>query len=373
MPGPFPLVVRGGLASAARVEWETIWQPQGWTHRIDARGGFVFASFDLLGPTAYLFNWFENGLGRYVQRYDETGTIIWEGLVWSLTLSLPGIQYAQTLENLSNKTFAQWSPTDFSGDVPVSGETVLTPAKEDADSQALYGIFESIVNSGAATLTNAEAARDSHHALYRRPAREPRDLPGGELRLSVECKGISEMFKHRTYTSASTGQANASTVVSAINTGTGQFVAKTLVSANTFQVGQYYDKSDREFALDALNEIADLGDGTDRWNWGVWEGRELRYQEVVQQVDYIRTLSDPYRRIQTLADRLTVPPWRLRPGKFVRQSDAFPFNQERSATLALDPTIQYSQAVTGNENDPYNYSIEYGEADSLINVLAGAW
>ena len=370
--GPFPLVIRGGLGSTALVHWEHILWPQDWTHRIEARGGFRSAAFTLYGGRDYLWKWFEQGLARPVVRYDDVGQIIWEGYVFALTLALPGLQYSRTLDNLSNRTYANYSVTDFSGDVPVSGETQITAAAEDSDSQNLYGISESVVNSSAATKTNAEADRDDHHARYRRPLRNARDLPGGDLALAVECRGWSEWYKHRTYTSDTLGVGNASSLVSTVNTDVGQFISATQLDTNSLQVGRYYSSVDREYAWDILNEVTNYGDGTNRWEWGVWEGRTLKYQQVTESVSYVRRYADPYRRIETASDRLAIPPWRLRAGKYIRQPDALPLNLERSAAFELDPTMSYIQAVSWAESQPYDYAIEFDETENLKAVLASS-
>lgn len=369
-----PLIARNNpVATAAPFYAENIRRPLNWTHRIGARGGFLEAGFDMQGDILYLENWFENGLSRQVTRYDEVGQAIWDGYVFGMTLTLPGIAYSHSLKDLSNRSFCLYSVTDFSGDFPIAGEAALTAAVEEQASMDLYGISEGIVSIGGATESGATAERDTHHDKYRWPVRRPVDAPADALTLHVDLRGFGEWYRHRTYTQTiSTGYTDASVVIAGVNTTAGQFIDRTDIETNAYDVPRFYDQVQRKWAWDVLNEIADKGDGgTDDWNWGVYEDRVLRYSETIQEITYFRRLHDRSRRIYS-ASGAVVQPWQLRPDKFIRTLDAFPMAADRYDDLNRDPTVQYIQAVDWDESDPYSYRIEYREGDSIPATVAEA-
>lgn len=366
-----PIQVRGNpVLTSTQFYNETLFQVDGWSHRIAARKGFDRASFSLSGERLYLVDWFEHGLLRDVTRYDQYGNIMWQGYVHSLTLTLPGIQYTLSIEHLANNVFAIYAPTDFSGPIPISGEPTITSPVADSTSQSLYGLSQHIVNAGNVLVATANALRDVHFIKYKYPTRTPRALAGSDFRLHVECRGYGDWFRRRYYTSITTGTANASTIVTNISSQVGQFIAATSIDTNTLPTSQYYSNIQQELSYDVLNAIADAGDGTVRWNWGVYEDRTLYFKAVPTGYEYVTYLSDPHQKVYTTTG-LTVEPWQMRPDKFIRIPDLEVLSIARNVDMTIDLQVQYINAVSWNEDSPYKREIEYLEGDELASLLSG--
>lgn len=371
----FPLTITANPVLTGPTYAETIWRPLDWHHRIAARGGFISAAFSLTGPQWYIEEWFASGLDRAVRRTDELGRPIWEGYVHSLTLSTPQAQAGVSLELLANKVYCYYLPADFSVNPPTLSAAALTAAQQDTASQTRHGVAEYVVKPTSPldemTVTQANARALDYLTAHRRPPRSPSLQSGDQLSLQVECRGWGDWYRRRYYTAATTGTANANVVVAAVNTSVGQFVASTALEVNTLATEQQFDAVDLQTAWDILEAIADRGDGTSRWNWGVKEGRVLYFRVAVQQVDYTRRNAGGRQEVATPAGVL-VHPWQLRPDKFLRVLD-MPYRLgDRSATYALDPSIVYLEAVEWDEADPFAYYAETVSGDALGALLTAA-
>lgn len=369
----FPLSVTGNpsVSTAPGGFRDNLFVVENWQHTISARGGFTQASFSLYGPMHYLKWWFDEGLAWMLTRHDHTGRVMWQGYIHSVTLTMPDIQVARTLEGLANRVYAIYTPTDFSDCAAVNGETTITAAVQDTDSQSLYGISEHALSAGQATPEMAEAERYIHLTKYGHPPREVRSAPGGNWKLDVECRGYGEWFKRRYYSQTTTvATANASTVITNVVNAIGQYINGVETESNTFQVQNFYDEIELRTAWEILNAISDKGDGANLWNWGIWENRRFKYRRVPAVVDYIRSLGMPDRRIYTYGGTL-VYPWQLRPDRFIRTADSFNLNLKRhSSDYTRDPTVQYIYSVTWAESNPFDVQVEYRESGTLKSALA---
>ena len=64
----------------------------GYTHQIDAYGGYISAQITLTADMGEAENWLENGLMRHIVVYDSAMQIIWAGFVNAIGISLNGLQ-----------------------------------------------------------------------------------------------------------------------------------------------------------------------------------------------------------------------------------------------------------------------------------------
>lgn len=142
-----------------------------WRHSSRALGGFWDASFSLRAPWDTAVDWLTNGLGRHVELLDETQTIAWEGFVNSITITSGILSVTNgPLLDMANRVTVTYSELDTSIEPGIPGARTETDPAEDVQSQALYGILESVQSVGATTPDLADQLRDLYLEYHAWPA-----------------------------------------------------------------------------------------------------------------------------------------------------------------------------------------------------------
>ncbi len=318
-----------------------------WEHKTTATIGYDTARFDLIDDKHILEEFFYYGLGRIVTRYSADGnTIVWQGQIVDMTLTEPGSRFRRSIREMYNRVSVRYTALATGSNPPGETENSTTADADDATSQGQYGIKALVFRPSVEKLTAGMATqfRGTVLAQYRQPRRSADYISSeSRSRLSVICEGYGRTLGWRVYNqTSSSGTANASTIVAAINTAVGEFIASTRVDTNTTAVNQYFN--DDRTALEILQSIAGLGDSSNnRWVMHVMDGRKLIYEQVPTTVNYYRRLSDPKQSILDAMGR-DVPLWEIRPNKWLRTTDAQPFTADSSA-LVDDIQSMYIESV----------------------------
>lgn len=342
-----------------------------WSSTIDAVLGFDTASFTLRGSKLYLEEWFANGLGRQITRYAPDGAfMVWQGFVNQMTLVEPGNSSTISLEGIANSVQAKFTCVETSVNPPVvSLAPTLTSAATDADSITQYGTHEEIISVGETTAVLAEQKRDQHLTRLSWPLADDQfdTQQTGDLSLQVSCKGWGHSLAWRIYNqTTNSGTANANTVISDIITAVGDFILSTHLSANATQIPQYLD--DDRTALDIMRGIVSVGDASNnRWVMPVLEERALYYKQAASTVEYYRRVSDNRQAVREKSGHI-LPPWEVRPDRWIRTTDIFPITAGDPASLNRDKQTRYIEKVTWSE--PYGLAMFGNQATFSRNLLA---
>lgn len=348
-----PIIARQGAVLTLGSFEENLRHFSDWTSTIDATIGFDTASFTLHGTKLYLEDWFTNGLGRRIQRYEPKGGFsIWEGFVNKMTLVEPGTRSSLSLDGIVNKDRAKYVLVDPTTTPPtISATATQTANGQDTDSQARYGIHEGVISVGETTAALATQKRDQHLQRLAWPQADDSfdTQQTDDLRIEVECKGFAHTLAWQIYNqTVNSGTVNIDAMISAILTAAGQFIATPYVlDTNTAQVPQYIQ--DDRFALDILKALVSLGDASNnRWVMPVLEERIFYYRQARTTVDYFRRVSDSRQTVRNISGR-ELPPWEVRPDHWLRTTDIFPFTMGDPSSLQRDPQVRYIESVTWSE------------------------
>jgi len=248
---------------------------------------------DIGGPWKFTFNihpdrvtramasdFLENGAMRQIRQYNDKGELEWGGFIAKVVESTGTTRSELNLMNVFNRQWCRYN----------TGSGIARSTKfNDANSQAIVGIIERVIIAGEVSLTIADQHIEQlmDWTSYPSPGVRQIDFGGKVTRepsLEITALGWSHTLNFRTYNqTGSSGDADASTIVSAIVTDAGQFIDSTYIETNVSQLEQEFD-TDRK-ADEILNSIAQVGDsGFNKWIWGVDAEREFYYKQAAKPV-----------------------------------------------------------------------------------------
>lgn len=247
-----------------------------------AMGGYKKSAYTMLpdesGEINNLNEYLENGLGRMVEAFSESGTLVWEGEIVKMILQLPNVDVSVSLRQMANRVWTRFIPA-VDGAIPLQSDK-----QNDIASQNRFGVREFVLQGGVienTALANHQAK--IHLDTYKDPRRTELDVrttrSGRQVALRVECDGYFKRLFGRVYNQTAThGNQDADAQIQTIVDSVGDFVASTDLTFNPKQVSREYD-SDLT-AGDAILNIARQGDQESRRHLvGMYAGRELRYEK----------------------------------------------------------------------------------------------
>lgn len=347
-------------------------QMSSYEHEIMAFGGYWSARITVEDSQFDMENWYERGLGRRIVAYSPDGVIIWEGVVNAIRLNLGGLAVSiGPLLDIANKTRLIYSYIDTSLGSPVTGLRLTTDWASNTTSQTRYGIFERILSSGGATPTTADQIRDTYLAENARPghSQELSLGAGGSQSMELECIGVVHFSETYTYNSTTTGTQNANAKVQAVlDADPNNFIAQTFtfINSNTLAVPAY--DNDNRTAWNVIKETVALGDASDnRWLFGIYAGRLAYYQQMVEQTDYMQSLSDPGQKVYGSSGAI-VDPWYILPGKWLQILDFMIGRIPDTTSLRDDPRFMFIESVTFRA--PQTVVLRGGRVSRLEQKLA---
>lgn len=344
-----------------------------YSHTISALGGYDSALIKIVDTQIDLEDWLANGLMRHIEVYNPSLVKIWEGFVNQIDIILGGLSVTRgPLLQVSNNVALTYSTVDTTVSPPAIGMRATTAFNSDADSQALYGVLESVLSAGGISTTEATTVRDVFLNENKDPQTSQKlniSQGGGGITLSLNCLGYSHLFKKYVYNqTASTGTANLSDVLAAIITADPNSIFSTStnkITANTLQVKQYLN--DNAAAWSLIQGLVARGDSSDnRYIFGIYNGRVPTYEAIPTDFEYQQRLSDPAQRVET-PQGIEVKPWDVTAGKWLFVPD-FLIGQVQPTDLRLDPRMIFIESLTYTM--PWGLSIQGGKTDKLSQKLA---
>jgi len=102
--------------------------------------------------------------------------------------------------------------------------------------------------------------------------------------------------------------------------------------------------NDDQTAWAQIKSIAAKGDGTNVWNFGIYNGRKAYYDIAPTTVEYEMHAADPAQRITAPAG-MTIEPWNVRPGKLMLATDFLIGQGLPSTELTRDPRVTFIESV----------------------------
>ena len=329
----------------------------------------------MLGDRLELERWFSDYLGWHAVRADPTGVSIepiFEGMVWAMTLHLPGMTQTISYDDLWNYVDVRYTTTDFSANPPTTSGTAHEGFTSQIVGSGKYGRKEIMLQRGRLDNTMAGKLQDTWLEEYGQPKAQKRASTSNTLRLDVTLKGYWSTLDFRHYEQNSTsGTQAADAQIADINTDIFEFVDSTDLDSNAFLTNEYYDFDDEaRTGRDVVEEIASFGDaGDDRWIVGVREGRTLYYRESAKDIPtYWRRSGDPAHLVRHVERGHIIEPWLVRPDNILRTADIDPLGSVGITAWREDPQLNYIESVEWRE--PYGLVLEDSRGQRIESLMA---
>jgi hypothetical protein len=349
-----------------------------YTHTIDAVGGFGASNIGMSMIGAEALYLFEQLLAGRIKVTCEGGRIVYEGSINSVGINAGSeTETIGALFDIGNRVSITYSPTDYTVYPPVAGSTITSLITEDLDSQARYGIIEKILSMGQTTdateaLAQAVALQE---AAYPNRSGDISLSPGGgqPIALTIDCVGLKNWFTAYIYNNTNGGLITLDQKIEEIITAeVNNYISRDFskIAAHLYACPE--EESKDRYAWDILSEVLALGNDTtdDRRNFGVYENGRCFYETIPNTISYRHLLSDPKQCIMdNNAMGTIIPPWLLRPGKFLIVPD-FITNSipDISTNLRKDPRIKFLESVSYTA--PWSVNLSGGKTDKLSQMLA---
>jgi len=297
-----------------------------YKHTILANGGFDKADCQLALPRRDaelgIEQWVGNRAAVYVNNPAEP---IWEGLISRIRLTIGSLEFTRSLDKLYNRATVTYT---------LGGTPNKTAATNNTDSQAIYGIKEGRFEVGykqSGGLGFATTRRDSLLALQAWPQNSTPIGGASGYSLKVEMIGFYHTLSWEQTTVNSSDQnpnvvitdilsnlANSNTFLDNTNTDD----LNDPVSFNMHTAG--WDVRGKS-AWDAIQWLAEIGDGTNRWVAYVTPPdfssglRHVAFEQANSDIDYIYYVRDGLRIRNRYGGILS--PWTIRPNRGIRLND----------------------------------------------------
>lgn len=331
----------------------------GYTHTINAVGGFDSASFRLGGTRDYLDDWFNDGLMRRVVLYNPEAIAVWEGFASSLSLNSGTQKKTKSVDNLINRIYMRYSPLDTSVSPPLE-LPARTDIYNDVDSQALYGIKAHVISGGGRTA--ASAFNWATTVL-----RERKDVKIGEdvntssgdaYSLQVDCLGYHHALKWIPYISAIAGSIQSHQVIQEIlayfNTINGGWISQNfgLMDYNFATSRRGYNDltSCWDIIFGSNGIIQNGGLSGERWVGGLYQNRQMVYKAAetidglyADEFELYRSLEDSGQFIFDAAAGTEVKPWDMLPDRVLHTADV---NVGGNRDLMYIEQVRYTEPYT---------------------------
>lgn len=346
-----------------------------YSHVINAFGGYWSAQFTLAGERmATVEDWFDRGLERHIELYSEGGKT-WEGFVNRITVSIGALQAVRgPLVDIGNKVDLVYSTVDTSTNPPTIGARKRVGEVDDTDSQTRWGIIQKILSTGGATEATAEQMRDTWILENAEPATTQQvNFQGqGQVTITVECLGYVHWLDLYVYNqTTNTGTIAASTkmldVLSSTNNPNNSWLPLGLTHVDTNSVVVKRWENDDKTALELCKSMAALGGSSnERWLFGMYNDLSIWYYAAPTDTAYQYRLGDEQQWVTTMVGDW-VPPWTVRPGKWIEIPD-FLVGRAIGGAYREDPRKLFIESVTYTA--PYQVALQGGKTDTLSQMLA---
>lgn len=302
-----------------------------YKHRILATGGFDTASCILPVGRAEAETIFENMVGNRAAVFvDNPCEPIWEGLISRVTLTLPGIVWTRSLDEMGNRT--RYTFTSGTGGSPALQPTTV----QSLPSQAIYGIKTVVLRAArqqsATSYGTSLVARALNDLAYPLTSVAVNDGAVDAI-LSLELKGFYHTLDWEespyagtfTFSNGTTGHIDE--MLDNLLNGT-TFLDNQDTTDITANATQYTSVSEGGTVWNKMQMCAECGQAgaPARWVVGVtpydWNTgtRRLYYRPADTSIKYLAKVNVPGQVFTPTGVR--VLPWAVKPDGIVKVADA---------------------------------------------------
>lgn len=344
-----------------------------WDHKLSVDIGlYDRCSFSIRGTLLELEELFDHGLCTNIERYTPDGNkLIWQGYIDEMVLTQPGMRSRISLEHMYNRIRVFYTALNTGTNPPGETPNSITSAANDTTSQAKYGIKEKVFRPPLEkmTATMATQLRDTLLEQYRQPRRsDDATMSDQDLELRIFGKGYIHTLGWRVYThTATSGTDQSEDQIYIIVDDVGDFITNQIYvyRANGTLVPRYYN--DQETALQIIQQITSVGDSNfDEWIAYVDDNRVFHYEEASNSIGYWRRMSDRQLAVRDMSGR-AIPPWEVRPNRWLETTDVASYYSPSSSDLADDPRCIYIKTVEWYEDS--NNMVLTGSKGEQIDVI----
>lgn len=332
-----------------------------YTHQTDADGGFKSAAISMPISPQEVGSWIASSLGQHVEVFGQSTIKAWEGYIDSIVINMGFVSFTRgPLVDIGNRITVRY--TDFT-----VGQPANTTAQNDTDSQASYGIWHKVVNTGSVSATTADNIRNTYLQEHKLPeSTTTLSAQSTEPTLTLNCQGYINWLSYPYNEVTNTTYTAREKVLEVLGDSPNTIFSTTYnhIEANTLSVNRL-DNDYRE-ALNVIRDIVALGGMSDntRRLFGVYEDRLCYLQPIPSAIGYTMRASDP--TIHDVGGK-SIDPWDIRPGKWLQVVDFLP-GEVSPTDLREDPRNIFIESVIYTA--PYDFSINGGKTGTLTQQLS---
>ena len=357
--------------------------PGPYSHTVNAFGGYDTASFTLNTTQTEAEDWFENGLMRDVKVFGSALDTVWEGFIDEIRITVgPLTATIGPLLDVANKVAVLYTPLLHGAAGDVTGSQTLSAWQEDTTINDFFGTMPKIINAG--TITDGSFGSDDNvgylRDTYLRDNKWPKTTESlsssanRPVTVSVKCKGYFHLLNWYYYRDA-TGTIGASDKIIHVLRNTPNIswlsFGEAHIDSNTMLIAK--QEISYRTAKTVIKSIVVLGDAwNNRWLFSVLANREVHYNQIPNDVEYMARVSSRGLVIRSSRQAL-IEPWRLLPGYWLSMDDflvgrTFPALTLPFPSLHEDPRLMFVEKVTYRA--PFGLQLQGGNTDEINQLLA---
>lgn len=344
-----------------------------YSHEISVDGGFKTAKMSFAADPTEIDFWMDEALAMDVKVYSPYLDLVWEGYIDSVS-STSGTASGSIgpLREIANRVVVMYSPViDPTHDPPIVGSEQETPAVEDTDSQARYGIWEKILSAGQALAEAVEEARDTYLRERAYPETSDRKFttslaPGS---ITLECEGYDAWLSAYPYNDATALTQQVSAKVKAVLSADPNAIISSDHTniADVLTLVSRYENENR-YASDVIKSLIALGDGSlNRVLFQIMERRTPYLYPIPSGTEYFHRLSDEGLVIENSVGNI-VYPWDVRPGKWIFIPDYMVGRIRPGGVKREDPRFVFIESVTYTA--PWGLEVNGSKVETVPQLLA---
>lgn len=349
----------------------TLQKYDAYSHRIDAMGGYIEATFGFPATEDEIYDWYVNGLGRHIEVWGSSQEV-WEGFVNQIELA-----YADRtitlgpLLDIANRVIVTYTQVYPAAGAITRGGNASTAAADNADSQTRYGIFSKTVSAGDCRIGDAAQVRDVFLSENAWPQKNEtlRLSAAGVLHVQVTCAGYMrylELYHVLDTTSPATSVTVPAKIQIALAAEPNTIFSTDYSAFAVNALGVQRAEDGTKTAADIIKTLCRYGDsGDDRYLFGIYNKRKAAYSAAGSAYFYNYRLSEGIDSL-SLVNSTSIKPWEVRPAKWLHYID-FPILQP-AANLRKDPQALFIESV--QYSAPYSMTLQGGRVRSFEQKLA---
>lgn len=298
-------------------------------------------------------------LGNAIEIWSPDAAWLWEGLIWSITFGAGRRTRTRSLEGYANRIRVLW--TDVTTGLAGTPKVV-----NDTDEQAIYGIIEYIHSAGS--VFSATADNIATRLLEER-TRLLYTPEGGSLgdtgAIELSCFGWYRTLGYQSYTAATGGTADVSTVIQNILTASCPFISTSYGAMETTgdTTGRTY--SDYDSALTLIKRLIGQAPG---YTFGLSRGR-IPYITALSRTSSTVNYLEEADGLITAASGGIVPPWNIRPNSILRQVDFVSGSSGSAEAIAAIESVFLVETEYSSRTNTVSYRAALAGVGGTVEAL----